>query len=173
MIKLQYASTYPAHLERIGGQATHFKVKLWQGFTNMTLNDLQEVEYVKFLKKLTMDDINLIGHKNSKLFTIRKDSEDLIQPGVEIGFFDEAGNEFAPVIRCVSIQEIKIRWYSRFGDWRGDTLTFIDSIAVRGNVVEELARKDGFDSVEDFFTWYNEDFTGKIIHWTDLKLGYE
>lgn len=29
--------------------------------------------------------------------------------------------------------------------------------------------KYGFDSVKDFFRYFNKDFKGKIIHWTDLK----
>jgi hypothetical protein len=32
-----------------------------------------------------------------------------------------------------------------------------------------LAKNDGFDSVNDFFEWFNEDFKGKIIHWTDFR----
>ena len=32
-----------------------------------------------------------------------------------------------------------------------------------------LANNDGFDSVESFFEWFNKDFTGKLIHWTDLR----
>jgi len=36
-------------------------------------------------------------------------------------------------------------------------------------VVDLIAKNDGFDSTEDFFNWFNKDFTGKIIHWTDLK----
>jgi hypothetical protein len=34
---------------------------------------------------------------------------------------------------------------------------------------EVIARKDGFDTLEDFLDWFSEDFTGKLIHWTDLK----
>ncbi len=33
----------------------------------------------------------------------------------------------------------------------------------------EYCRKQGFDSVEDFFRWFDTDFKGKIIHWTDLR----
>lgn len=33
--------------------------------------------------------------------------------------------------------------------------------------IEELAKNDGFDSVEDFFRYFNSNFDGKIIHWTD------
>ena len=35
--------------------------------------------------------------------------------------------------------------------------------------METLAIADGFDSIEDFFKYFTNDFTGKIIHWTDLK----
>jgi hypothetical protein len=36
-------------------------------------------------------------------------------------------------------------------------------------MLEVIARHDGFDSVNDFLDWFSEDFTGKLIHWTDLK----
>lgn len=29
--------------------------------------------------------------------------------------------------------------------------------------------KQGFDTIEEFFAYFNEDFVGKIIHWTDLR----
>lgn len=35
--------------------------------------------------------------------------------------------------------------------------------------LDELAQNDGFDSVEDFFEWFSEDYEGKIIHWTDFR----
>jgi len=28
---------------------------------------------------------------------------------------------------------------------------------------------DGFESLQDFFNWFNKPFRGKIIHWTDFK----
>lgn len=33
----------------------------------------------------------------------------------------------------------------------------------------KLAINDGFESIDDFFNYFNEDTTGKIIHWTDLE----
>ena len=32
-----------------------------------------------------------------------------------------------------------------------------------------LVQNDGFASISDFFKFFNKDYTGKIIHWTDLK----
>jgi hypothetical protein len=35
--------------------------------------------------------------------------------------------------------------------------------------IEKLAINDGFPDINDFFEWFNKDFTGQIIHWTDLR----
>ena len=35
--------------------------------------------------------------------------------------------------------------------------------------IELLAKHDGFNSMEDFFKWFDKDFKGKIIHWTDFR----
>lgn len=35
--------------------------------------------------------------------------------------------------------------------------------------IRHLATNDGFDSVSDFLTYFNDHFTGQIVHWTNLK----
>lgn len=35
--------------------------------------------------------------------------------------------------------------------------------------VEKLAINDGFSSIFEFEKWFNKDFEGQIIHWTDFK----
>jgi len=35
--------------------------------------------------------------------------------------------------------------------------------------LEQLAKNDGFNSVEDFWNWFTEDFKGQIIHFTDFR----
>lgn len=35
--------------------------------------------------------------------------------------------------------------------------------------IEQLARNDGFDSGLMFLKYFNKDFSGKILHWTNLK----
>lgn len=34
---------------------------------------------------------------------------------------------------------------------------------------ERVAKNDGFDSIEDFWSFFNEPYQGMIIHWTDTK----
>ena len=80
---------------------------------------------------------------------------------------------FAPRIPVVSIQEIEIIYYT-------DRETLIKDLPPKKAVVvgnsrlnqieiEQLAQNDGFDTIEDFFAYFNDDFKGKIIHWTNLK----
>ncbi len=37
--------------------------------------------------------------------------------------------------------------------------------------VDALAKNDGFNSTEDFWKWFNKDFNGVIVHWTDFIYG--
>jgi len=55
--------------------------------------------------------------------------------------------------------------------WIDDLLKTSTNIAhaYAYDYLKTLARNDGFESVDDFFKWFNADFQGKIIHWTDFK----
>lgn len=78
---------------------------------------------------------------------------------------------------CVSVQSIQIQ-YQFFHGLAADVKIIIngdlkyhqDGLHVTGSdFLEELAKNDGFDSVEDFFRWFSSDFQGVIIHWTDFR----
>ena len=66
--------------------------------------------------------------------------------------------------KCISVQVIRIT-YDKYNKPNvivsGRTLNTIE--------VEQLAKNDGFPSTKEFYEWFNEDFHGKIIHWTKLK----
>lgn len=123
------------------------------------------------------------GPYSPKLHTIRPDSKDRWRTGRDIHFVinNRTPNrfQFAPVIPCVSVQKIGIRYKIHQS---GDSVhALIDGDVYAGaswypsghiRTVwggEDLARNDGFDCLEDFFDYFNEDFTGKIIHWTKLR----
>lgn len=46
---------------------------------------------------------------------------------------------------------------------------FVDGRQLNGAEIHDFARNDGFDATEDFFRWFNEPCTKKIIHFTDFK----
>lgn len=115
---------------------------------------------------------------NPKRHTIREDKNNRWGAGCDIHFVinNRTPNrfQFAPVIRCVSVQTITIEYFKVEGGdyflprvWVSGELFFNEVIGFAK--MKQLAINDGFDSVEDFFAYFNKDFTGKIIHWTDLK----
>ena len=72
---------------------------------------------------------------------------------------------FAPVLPVVSTQKIEIR----FQEFLNDVVIKIDGKKLNIQEQQQLAWNDGFDNLLEFLMYFKEDFTGKIIHWTDLK----
>ena len=115
-----------------------------------------------------------------KKHSLREDPKDLWKAGRDIHFVinnrTKQRFQFAPVVKCVSVQKVEILWdklrvkvaidgviHSGASFWKpGDLKT------VWGDM-HQLAINDGFDSELDFFSWFDKDFTGKIIHWTNIK----
>lgn len=106
-----------------------------------------------------------------KLHTLRENLKGTWKPGTKIHFMFWTGRPyhsspfiFAPVIPVVSVQrvEIKYAYPHRY--------VFIDGRYLSNwQDVLMLAQNDGFDSIDEFFKWFNKDWKGSIIHWTDLK----
>ena len=51
----------------------------------------------------------------------------------------------------------------------GVVFIYVDGRKLEPEETFRLMTNDGFDSPEDFFEWFDEDFEGKIIHWTHFK----
>lgn len=153
---------------QINGKKTHFPEKILLGIQQ---NNLSEEPLIFGLASKDF---------KPKLHTIREDKTDRWKPGVQIDFFINARQKnmfrFAPRIPVVSVQKIKIVHFlaeahiyiddSFYGEIFFNGNKEIDGYAVN---IEELAINDGFDDAEDFIAYFNKDFTGKIIHWTNLK----
>ena len=112
-----------------------------------------------------------------KLHTIREDKTDRWHAGTKIDFFINVRKKdmfrFAPVMPVVSTQKVEILYKGLFKAVIIDNDLFYtdcdNNLGEGKKRMLELAQNDGFDSMEDFFEYFNEDFKGKIIHWTDLK----
>ncbi len=118
---------------------------------------------------------------NSKIHTIREDLHDRWKVGMKMhmatGVRTKNYNKFTEQI-CISTQKFQIKWDIPFGEeYKGRLFkVFIDDRCMNNNfylnnepMLQVLARKDGFDTLEDFLNWFSEDFTGKILHWTYFK----
>ena len=102
--------------------------------------------------------------KGIKLHTIRWDGKDRWKKGRKIHFAHGVRtnnyNCFKEGI-CISTQKIEIQ----------DRTINVDGYYLSSSTIEYLSINDGFDSLEDFWAWFDvySPFAGKIIHWTDLE----
>lgn len=128
-----------------------------------------------------------------KVHTIRLDKNNRWRKGVLIHFFINARQknmfQFAPVLPVISTQDIEFRYkensaavtcldikFDRIctifidGKFYGDAYLMNNGKVISSSyTIEKLAKNDGFEKADDFFAFFNEDYNGKIIHWTDLK----
>ena len=103
-----------------------------------------------------------------KLHTIREDKNNRWKKGMLIHFATGVRTKAYCNFwkdECKATQEIEIIY-------TGQT-DYYPSIYIEGrnlsyNEMTLLAINDGFEDQDDFFKWFNADFSGKIIHWTNL-----
>lgn len=109
----------------------------------------------------------------SKIHTIREDPKARWCAGKLIhmatGVRTKKYNCFRPDV-CVSVQAIQIHHH----DYRDAGGNYLIKVVVDGKELDDfqldhIAKNDGFKSLGDFFKFFNSDFQGKIIHWTDLR----
>ncbi|MDY8137583.1 hypothetical protein [Aquimarina sp. 2201CG5-10] len=110
-----------------------------------------------------------------KLHTIRQDSKNRWQPGKlihpVINNRTKDRFQFAPTIKCISVQQIEIVYSDEelCEQHCIEPVIKIDGRVLGIEECDQLAINDGFDDIQKFLWWFNEDFKGKIIHWTDFK----
>lgn len=171
---------------QINGKPTYFVESIWEGLMRYIFEE--DKEYISYLNlhKRTFGDYwdwfpeDHQRLENPKIHTIREDKKDRWKAGTKIDFFINCRQKnmfrFAPVLPVVSVQKVEIKWIPLTipsGEKRpwvridGKSIFTIEHFITEE--MNQLAKNDGFDTVEDFFAYFNEDFTGKIIHWTDLK----
>lgn len=167
---------------QLNGKPTYFIEKIWKGLLNKNCNLLA---YNRYRTEASLDNVidqwDYSETVKPKLHTIREDPKDCWKVGNKIDFFVNVRKKdmfrFAPVLPVVSVQKIEILYSNsccvrvlidQSDIYAGQT----DGEGIKKyykTAMLELAQNDGFDSVEDFFAYFDKDFTGKLIHWTDLK----
>ncbi len=66
---------------------------------------------------------------------------------------------------CKSVQAIQINYYNP----KCYPHVIVDGRLFNQGEVWEMALNDGFKTIDDFCKWFDKDFQGRIIHWTDFK----
>ncbi|TFD92581.1 hypothetical protein E2605_18655 [Dysgonomonas capnocytophagoides] len=135
------------------------------------------------------DFVNKIDDK-VKIHSIREDKANRWKPKILIHLTTGARTKYYDCfneLECISTQSIDIEemimtdagkcyvytekithknWSEEFSKVFKVT---IDGRVLTSAEIDTLARNDGFNSTHDFFRWFNGNFIGKIIHWTDFK----
>lgn len=177
---LSFNEKYPERMGELAGQPNYFIQKIWNSNPFLKLDSEILIDYYAKYECNFKHGWNQYLNIPPKLHTIREDKADRWKAGNNIHFVinNRTKNrfQFAPVIKCVSVQEIEIKYkilrhrVSPSGiDQYVEVNVFLDGLKLIKNEVEKLVINDGFPSLEAFFLFFNKDFQGKIIHWTDLK----
>jgi hypothetical protein len=172
-MNLGFMMQFPETHRHLKNQKTYFPEKILLCIQEEKLagDDFKTREWVtkywdkfgdKLGNKLTdMDDIVPKKH------TIRFDVYDRWKAGNNIHFL--VGNQtkhrfqFAPVVPCKSVQKIEIIQHGLI------LIVKVDDRGLSLEEIEQLAINDGFNSIDHFRKWFNTDFKGNLIHWTNLK----
>lgn len=118
----------------------------------------------------------------TKIHTIRTDETDRWKANRLIHFATNVRTKAYKQFNentCKSTQAIIIIWKNKDVEVLIDdkffyTSSFFSNLDLSFDSIEEqkmlqLANNDGFDTIEEFFNWFSEDYKGKIIHWTDFR----
>jgi hypothetical protein len=145
---------------------TKFKDGSFTDFEQKILNGLPNNYDLKHLLVTGV----VLPRRPEKLHTIRRSAR--MKKGTKLSLRVWTGLPYRSPQRmfveteCTGVQKIHI-WQDSFGG-RYVVVDDRDEILSDG-MVERLALNDGFENVDQFFSWFGFEFTGYIIHWHDLK----
>jgi hypothetical protein len=159
---------------QIKGHPNYFLEKIWKGLLEGPGNlDQSYYNYLeRYISKFgqSWDGEKFSEFLEPKFHTIRRDLDNIWMPGMDIqpvinmNTADEF--QFAPTLKCQTVQRVQID-YSMLINPYGAAI-FIDYQLLDKRSLSVMARNDGFPTVRDFLYYFNEDFTGNMIHWTPL-----
>lgn len=117
-----------------------------------------------------------------KKHTIRVDKNNRWKAGNKIhmatGVRTKNYNCFNNKHTCISTQIFKLEWLGTtvLINIDNKNVCFFNTAQMWGDhsnngfsFLRSLALNDGFQNIESFLAWFNKNYTGKIIHWTNLK----
>lgn len=180
--------------QQINGNPNYFVQKIWKSIkANIRLEPLDYEWYEAKAKRQFNFDITKPTQVNAKDHTIRVDPHKRWRAGMSIHpvISNRTPNrfQFAPTIKCVSVQRIDIKDVTdksktgadlnyvyvikhRVGDvdFYLAYEVYVDGKRLMSDVIERLAINDGFESADSFFEYFKDGIVdGSLIHWTDIK----
>jgi hypothetical protein len=166
---------------QLNGKPTYFIEKIWEGLLRPVFkDDEQYIDHLKDYEEQFGKHWDYLPEESErmtspKIHTIREDKKERWKAGTKIDFFINCRQKdmfrFAPVLPVVSVQKVHIMHHQErlFFARSYPADIYVDEIKLEVHEVPEFAKNDGFETAAAFFEYFNEDFTGKLIHWTDYK----
>jgi hypothetical protein len=108
----------------------------------------------------------------TKIHTIREDKHNRWDAGKTIHFVTglrTSRQDCFALWQCTSVQKIEIKYNPDKDKKHYFPIIHIDGLEITSLELFNLAKNDGFKNERDFLTWFDKDFTGKLIHWTKFK----
>lgn len=164
------------------GSPTYFVDKISETFDFLDNEELQNIWDSAWGKFFGKEELNLLFKRwsdltelpevHQKLHSLREDIHDRWQIGAKIHFYIWARNKRAI---CFGIGEVKAIQYAVINA-KLQRVYILDQKDGMGHARELLGvdlatfvLNDGFDSLEQFWNYFTENKTLKIIHWTNFK----
>ena len=141
-----------------------YRLMLWnsdeiKSFANVIKSDISRTVF--FDKEISFN-------SQPKIHTISADFKNRWQVGRKIHavYNNRQKNQFqfAPTFTVKGIQTIEIKWIMP----PCQITVKIDNKLLSLKDIQRLAINDGFENLGEFTSWFNTDFKGKIIHFTDF-----
>lgn len=159
----------------INGKPNYLVEKIWKWLWDNTDFEYGATWYEHGYQRLRpakyIEQENIHFHK-PKLHTIRRDEQNRWKAGntVHPVIYNRTPDrfQFAPDFKCTGTQPIVIEWEDNCAcikvEAGENSYRYLSAFEM-----EELAINDGFESIKDFFAYFNVNFEGKIIHWSDIR----
>jgi len=161
----------------VNNQPNYFMEKIWKGLLQAPGNleesylNYQSRYLEKFGKFWEGDTFG--EFLEPKIHTIRKDLDNEWREGMDIQLVINLNTtdefQFAPLLKCLSVQRIQIDYSNLIND--SGPAVFVDYEMLDRETLSRLAINDGFATISDFFYYFDEEFSGNLVHWTPLKYG--
>nr|WP_294897781.1 hypothetical protein [uncultured Pedobacter sp.] len=167
--------------QQIDGKPNYFIEKIWEGFLQAGISE-------EIYHQYQMDHAEKLGQmwgfpderlQSPKLHSIRKGNRWKAGDKIHFVINNRTKNrfQFAPIVPVVSTQEFEIKWVEnpkykeRYKPeiYIDGKLFFSDYFTSERKELERLSQNDGFEEGYDVCYYFNKNFKGQIIHWTDLK----
>lgn len=158
----------------VNHQPNYFVEKIWKGL--LLGPGYMEESYINYQGRYITkfgkcwDGDNFGEFLEPKIHTIRRDLDNEWAAGLDIQLVVNLNTvdefQFAPTLTCQSVQRISIDYSNLINE---GPAVFVDYELLDRETLSHLAKNDGFPTIADFFLYFNEEFTGNLIHWTSLK----